>query len=59
MILFMAEFIFVFVGKCAKRVLWLVGFMLVAEADRWLLVICEHWWFSTGVLVALVVGRLG
>ena len=55
----MAEFVFVFCSKWAEGVLWLVGVMVVAEADVWLLVICELWWFSTEVLVALVGGRFG
>ena len=45
--LFRAEFAFVSGGKWVKRVLWLVGDMVVAEAGGWLLVTCELWWFST------------
>ena len=59
LILFVAEFVFVFRGKWAKRVLWLVGVMVVAEDDGWLLAICELWWFLTDFLVALVGGRFG
>ena len=39
--LFRAEFAFVFGCKWAKRVLWFVGDMVVAEDDGLLLVICE------------------
>ena len=58
MFLFMAEFVFVFDGKWAKRVPRLVIVMVEADADGWLLVICELWCFSTTVLVALVGGCL-